>query len=372
MPDSRVTQPQLTKSCTACRLSKCKCEVEENGACKRCNRLGLRCIFTATRRGEPNKKRDVARLGAAVRALLRDESECGETSTESESGVAHDDHHRPHKMACMSPPLSMDANTSMSDTLSDSSGPRDNVKSPRLGGFAELKSSLERLKNAAAKCLGQNQLAQHHSEVHGMLMSAVADLDLVTTWSQHGTRARSESAACTQPATVPPPLAESSSTELPPLAESSSVAGPQRATEPWSASEGPPSSLTTVDEWMHFLLATSGPASDSTAANLSAPDPAASRLAVGATQTTHTHTVTPAGAWPQGVYCGGSTGSPLWPPPAPQRPPGRFAGTLASALDPLPTDGPESVVPMPTHNSVHEPAHVASRNWWTYQHVRSD
>ena len=59
-----------------CRTSKVKCEPcpEDEGksdVCKRCARLGLHCIYTESRRGQPSKSRDVARLGPAVRALLR-------------------------------------------------------------------------------------------------------------------------------------------------------------------------------------------------------------------------------------------------------------------------------------------------------------
>ena len=63
----------LTKSCLGCRTSKVKCELTEEHSlsCKRCNRLGLSCVFEESKRGQPSKKRDIARLGPAVRALLR-------------------------------------------------------------------------------------------------------------------------------------------------------------------------------------------------------------------------------------------------------------------------------------------------------------
>jgi len=58
-------------SCQACRLSKVKCEARAGTSCVRCSRLGLTCQFKASNRGRPNVRRDVARLGPAVRALLK-------------------------------------------------------------------------------------------------------------------------------------------------------------------------------------------------------------------------------------------------------------------------------------------------------------
>lgn len=76
-----ISKPKaLTKSCTACRLSKIKCLVPADRAdgCTRCGRLGLKCIFEESRRGRPSVSRDKARLGPAVRALIR------ATATESD------------------------------------------------------------------------------------------------------------------------------------------------------------------------------------------------------------------------------------------------------------------------------------------------
>lgn len=59
--------------CQACRLSKVKCVHSGNGTdCTRCLRLGLTCIWKLSNRGKANARRDVARLGPAVRALLKD------------------------------------------------------------------------------------------------------------------------------------------------------------------------------------------------------------------------------------------------------------------------------------------------------------
>jgi hypothetical protein len=58
-------------SCQACRLSKVKCVAQTGQDCVRCHRLGLTCLFKASNRGKANKARDVARLGPAVRALIK-------------------------------------------------------------------------------------------------------------------------------------------------------------------------------------------------------------------------------------------------------------------------------------------------------------
>jgi hypothetical protein len=59
-------------TCLACRLSKVKCERQPDAvACTRCTRLGLVCASSGVKkRGAQNVKRDVARLGPAVRSLL--------------------------------------------------------------------------------------------------------------------------------------------------------------------------------------------------------------------------------------------------------------------------------------------------------------
>ena len=75
-------QPQGA-TCVACRLSKIKCEAADtSSSCKRCLRLGLSCQYSVSKRGQANVKRDVARLGPAVRALL------AETSTKCEPAAA--------------------------------------------------------------------------------------------------------------------------------------------------------------------------------------------------------------------------------------------------------------------------------------------
>jgi hypothetical protein len=60
------------KTCIPCRISKIRCDVSGGSeTCNRCARIGLKCEFVVSRRGQPSKNRDVARLGPAVRALLR-------------------------------------------------------------------------------------------------------------------------------------------------------------------------------------------------------------------------------------------------------------------------------------------------------------
>ena len=81
MQNSGISKSKAaSKSCTACRLSKIKCVLsEENGQeCSRCGRLGLKCVFEPSKRGRQCVSRDKARLGPAVRALLR------ATATESD------------------------------------------------------------------------------------------------------------------------------------------------------------------------------------------------------------------------------------------------------------------------------------------------
>ena len=86
-PTIEKCSPAMAKSCVACRTSKVKCEpgprrvgdpnegsrltLQTSGCCRRCERLGLHCIFEQSRRGQANKQRDIARLGPCVRALLR-------------------------------------------------------------------------------------------------------------------------------------------------------------------------------------------------------------------------------------------------------------------------------------------------------------
>ena len=95
----------LAKSCMACRVSKLKCNVPEGeSACARCERLGLHCIFQESKRGRPNKNRDIVRLGPKVSALLKKPNEAiphslnpyvdssvspVETDAVSESGSTH-------------------------------------------------------------------------------------------------------------------------------------------------------------------------------------------------------------------------------------------------------------------------------------------
>ena len=95
----------LAKSCMACRVSKLKCIVAVGeSACARCERLGLHCIFQESKRGRPNKNRDIVRLGPKVSALLKKPNEAiphslnpyvdssvspVETDAVSESGSTH-------------------------------------------------------------------------------------------------------------------------------------------------------------------------------------------------------------------------------------------------------------------------------------------
>jgi hypothetical protein len=83
--------PSLTKSCVACRTSKVKCEAseEEGGLCRRCDRLGLHCIFEESKRGRPCRNRNVARLGPSVRALLRTTVPLPSSEAPAETGSAH-------------------------------------------------------------------------------------------------------------------------------------------------------------------------------------------------------------------------------------------------------------------------------------------
>lgn len=77
--------------CVACRLSKVKCDLQRIPAigdgCGRCSRLGLACRVVASRRGQKNVKRDVARLGPAVRQMLADDSRTSSSSSECHLAV---------------------------------------------------------------------------------------------------------------------------------------------------------------------------------------------------------------------------------------------------------------------------------------------
>ena len=68
-----IVKAKVTRSCAACRLSKVRCVQREESSldtpCQRCHRLGLKCFFEFSKRGQANAKRDVARLGPAVRTL---------------------------------------------------------------------------------------------------------------------------------------------------------------------------------------------------------------------------------------------------------------------------------------------------------------
>jgi hypothetical protein len=75
-------------ACVACRLSKVKCDLPETGVCSRCARLGLSCVVSTSRRGQPNVKRDVARLGPAVRAMLTQGSETTTLTPDMEMSLA--------------------------------------------------------------------------------------------------------------------------------------------------------------------------------------------------------------------------------------------------------------------------------------------
>ena len=72
-----IVKAKVTRSCAACRLSKVRCVQREESSldtpCQRCHRLGLKCFFEFSKRGQANAKRDVARLGPAVRTLLANE-----------------------------------------------------------------------------------------------------------------------------------------------------------------------------------------------------------------------------------------------------------------------------------------------------------
>jgi len=66
--------PPAKIACKGCRLSKLKCDLDivDTGTCSRCARLGLHCFPTGpSKRGRPNKRRDVSRLGPEVRKLLK-------------------------------------------------------------------------------------------------------------------------------------------------------------------------------------------------------------------------------------------------------------------------------------------------------------
>ena len=82
-----ITKPKATaKSCSACRLSKIKC-VTADDSCARCTRLGLMCIFEESKRGRQCVSRDKARLGPAVRALLR--ATTTDSAAEATAALAH-------------------------------------------------------------------------------------------------------------------------------------------------------------------------------------------------------------------------------------------------------------------------------------------
>ncbi len=71
----RITNasPRAPHACTACRLSKVRCDKGNSiERCSRCARLGLLCQLTGvSKRGAKNVSRDIARLGPAVRGLLQ-------------------------------------------------------------------------------------------------------------------------------------------------------------------------------------------------------------------------------------------------------------------------------------------------------------
>ena len=69
-------QPRASCACTACRLSKVRCDRSAtNQRCSRCTRLGLVCQLAGiSKRGSKNVQRDIARLGPAVRSLLQSEN----------------------------------------------------------------------------------------------------------------------------------------------------------------------------------------------------------------------------------------------------------------------------------------------------------
>ena len=95
---SKGQPPKISKSCTACRLSKTKCvprlDGPRDGSCERCSRLGLSCIFEPSKRGRQCVSRDKARLGPAVRALLQataQSDDTAEVAAEMERTKATDD-----------------------------------------------------------------------------------------------------------------------------------------------------------------------------------------------------------------------------------------------------------------------------------------
>ena len=322
MPHPHTSHPTLTKSCTACRLSKCRCENELGlAACKRCERLGLRCIFVTTKRGQPNKKRDIARLGAAVRALLRDEGAIPPTT-------------------------------------------------PTPGHYTELEVALEAVKSAASSCLQRRLPTGHQDEVQNMLAESIRNLELVTAWSHRDASAHTESPAArteSAPDTCDGRLALSGvlcevCAEAWEVGRGTTTLPPSDELPP----ELPPLSVALVcsgDDWMDVLH--DSPVSvDQTSS------------AAGSSADHQAQTARPSSprARPLDVCSGESAPSPSFPPPPAFQPRATrsFVGTLASALEPLQPEDGASVDPiMPMLHHAHQPVPAGICSWWRHAQQES-
>ena len=64
--------PPAKVGCTACRISKTKCDgAPSRSPCSRCTRIGLQCTFVPSRRGKGHINRTISKLGPAVKELLK-------------------------------------------------------------------------------------------------------------------------------------------------------------------------------------------------------------------------------------------------------------------------------------------------------------
>jgi len=119
---ARKTRRKMGLTCIACRLSKIRCDAEDHddNVCRRCTRLNLACSFATSRRGAANVKRDIARLGQALRPLLR-----GGPPNEPDSFTATSTVGLPPPTAIMSPrsmPASFGSRCELIDAITTPTG----------------------------------------------------------------------------------------------------------------------------------------------------------------------------------------------------------------------------------------------------------
>jgi hypothetical protein len=155
-----IAKPHVPrKSCVGCRWSKVKCIAEDcDSACKRCARLGLNCLFEESKRGQANKKRDIARLGPAVSALLRQ-------SEESAGGQA----------------IASSRTASPPDTTSDDSEINQGLRSSSemMEGVV---TSMQRSCNATARMLRSVTIPGRRMALNAMLARQQDSLATLQSW----------------------------------------------------------------------------------------------------------------------------------------------------------------------------------------------